>query len=209
MLPSPLGGEGLGVRGLHLIKRKFGGIDFGYRNPFAAIWGHTDPDGVLWITHEHYEREQTIDWHADRLPRDVMFICDPHSPENREMLIRSNIKAWKGNASKRAGIDAVQSRIRNGGLRILEGACPNLIHEAGLYRWDDVHDVDEDKHPEEPLDKNNHALDALRYLVMHLKEHAPRWTPSGSNDPNEPPKPPRKKSIWQKLNEHTGWTYLT
>src|ERR1051326_7848754 len=32
------------------FKRKLGGMDFGYRNPFAAIWGGVDSDGVLWIT---------------------------------------------------------------------------------------------------------------------------------------------------------------
>lgn len=31
---------------------KVGGIDFGYRNPFAAVWGFVDGDGVLWIVGE-------------------------------------------------------------------------------------------------------------------------------------------------------------
>ena len=36
---------------------KVGGIDFGWRNPFAAIWGMLDHDDVLWILHERYLRE--------------------------------------------------------------------------------------------------------------------------------------------------------
>jgi hypothetical protein len=31
-----------------------GGIDFGFRNPFAAIWGVLDKDDVLWIDGERY-----------------------------------------------------------------------------------------------------------------------------------------------------------
>src|SRR5438128_4036251 len=44
ILPSPLAGEGSGVRG-DLAGRKVGGIDFGFRNPFAALWGVVDRDG--------------------------------------------------------------------------------------------------------------------------------------------------------------------
>jgi hypothetical protein len=36
--------------------RPLGGIDFGFRNPFAALWGVLDRGGVLWLTGEHYER---------------------------------------------------------------------------------------------------------------------------------------------------------
>ena len=44
--------------------RKVGGIDFGFRNPFAAVWGHLDEQGNLWITHEHYCRQQPLSYHA-------------------------------------------------------------------------------------------------------------------------------------------------
>lgn len=59
--PAALAGEGLGVRG---NVRKVGGIDFGFRNPFAAVWGHLDEQGNLWITHEHYCRQQPLSYHA-------------------------------------------------------------------------------------------------------------------------------------------------
>jgi hypothetical protein len=29
--------------------KRVGGIDFGFRNPFAAIWGILDREGILWI----------------------------------------------------------------------------------------------------------------------------------------------------------------
>jgi hypothetical protein len=41
----------------------YGGIDFGYRNPFAAVWGTLDRDGVLWLTGEHYERGHDVGHH--------------------------------------------------------------------------------------------------------------------------------------------------
>ena len=32
-----------------LAGKQFGGIDFGWRNPFAAVWGTLDRDDVLWL----------------------------------------------------------------------------------------------------------------------------------------------------------------
>jgi hypothetical protein len=37
-----------------------GGIDWGWRNPFAAVWGMLDADDVLWIGHEVYRRETPL-----------------------------------------------------------------------------------------------------------------------------------------------------
>src|SRR5262249_41460702 len=43
--------------------RLVGGIDFGYRNPFAALWGVVDGAGVLWLTTEHSHRQSSINLH--------------------------------------------------------------------------------------------------------------------------------------------------
>jgi len=84
LLPSPRRGEGPGVRGeaavvsgsaldeSSLSGRHVGGIDFGFRNPFAAVWGIIDRDGILWLTGEHYSREKPLSYHAAHLPRQVL-----------------------------------------------------------------------------------------------------------------------------------------
>ena len=57
--------------------RPVGGIDFGFRNPFAAIWGVLDRDGILWLTGEHYARQKPLSHHARHLPREVRWYADP------------------------------------------------------------------------------------------------------------------------------------
>ena len=52
-----------------------GGIDFGWRNPFAAVWGVLDRDDVLWIVGERYLRQTELHLHASALPRQVMWYC--------------------------------------------------------------------------------------------------------------------------------------
>src|SRR5205085_131783 len=109
--PAPAGGT------------RVGGIDFGFRNPFAAVWGVLDRDGILWLTGEHYEREQPIDYHAERLPKEVMWYCDPSGSQQRCDLVRRNRKVRKGLNAVEPGIAAMAGRLRNGTLKVVEGTC--------------------------------------------------------------------------------------
>ena len=147
--PLPRRGEGSMV----------GGIDFGFRNPFAAVWGFVDRDDVLWLTGEHYVRQKPLSFHAAHLPREVMWYADPSGASEIAELRCAGFTVRKGNNAKRPGIAAVSARLQNGTLRVVEGRCPNLLAEAGLYRHGD---------DETPVDEHNHALDALRYLISRL-----------------------------------------
>ena len=53
-----IGPGGIALRGGD--GRRVGGIDFGFRNPFAAVWGILDTDGILWLTGEHYCRGKPL-----------------------------------------------------------------------------------------------------------------------------------------------------
>jgi hypothetical protein len=57
--------------------RAVGGIDFGFRNPFAAVWGVVDRDDILWLTGEHFCRNKPLSCHIKHLPRNVRWYADP------------------------------------------------------------------------------------------------------------------------------------
>jgi hypothetical protein len=141
---------------------RVGGIDFGFRSPFAAVWGHVDRDGVLWLTGEHYAVQQPLSFHARHLPRDVYWYADPAGASEIAELRVADFVMRKGNNALRLGNMAVTARLRAGRLKVVPGACPNLLREAALYRWDAT------THGEVPEDAHNHALAALRYLVARL-----------------------------------------
>ncbi len=143
------------------------GLDFGVRNPFAAIWGVLDRDDILWLTGEHYCRHQTLDFHKQHMPREVMWYCDPAGARERIELTAAGRKVRPGINDLRLGIMAVRSRLETGRLRVVDGACPNLLYEAGLYRYDDATNG---RGSETPLSESNHALDALRYLITRLDQ---------------------------------------
>jgi hypothetical protein len=190
-LSPVLRGEGSGVRGL----RRVGGIDFGFRKPFAAVWGVLDRDGVLYLTGEHYARQKPLSHHARHLPRDVTWYADPSGATERAELRCAGFTVHEGDNALRPGIAAVTARIENGTLRILEGACPNLLAEAGLYRYSGP--------GEAPMDEHNHALAALRYLISRLDTRHM----AGSRAAPEKPAPPRKRP-WLRYDNEELWTPL-
>jgi hypothetical protein len=143
-----------------------GGIDFGYRNPFAALWGHVDADGVLWITGERYASGQTVHDHAVHLPKGVTWYADPAGAAEIATLRRLGVVVRKGDNDIRAGIAAVRARLETGMLQVVRERCPNLIAEAQLYRYPEHAEGEADS--EIPIDAHNHALAALRYLVARL-----------------------------------------
>jgi hypothetical protein len=146
--------------------RRWGGIDFGFRNPFAAVWGFTY-DGVLYITGEHFARQKPLDYHREHLPNGLMWFADPSGAADIDALIRSNLAVRKGLNELRLGISAVTRRLENGTLKLLAGRAPNLLAEAELYRYSED---PRDRDPERPIDEHNHALGALRYLICTLDE---------------------------------------
>jgi len=204
--PSPLGGEGSGVRG---AGRKVGGIDFGFRNPFAAVWGVLDRDGVFWLTREHYQRHQPLSHHALHLPREVRWYADPSGAADICELKRAGFAVSAAKNALRPGIAAVTARLHSGRLKLLPGACPNLLAEAELYRYGD--DAT-DRRAESPVDENNHALAALRYLVLALDggrsvRTGPAETPEEKARKKEE-RERQKQRAWLSVWNEELWTRL-
>jgi hypothetical protein len=144
--------------------RLVGGIDFGLRNPFAAVWGVLDRNNVLWLTGEHFSRERSLSYHAQHMPKNGTWYADPAGAQEIKELHCAGFTVRRGFNPQRPGIAAVKARLEHFALRIVQGACPNLLAEAELYRYDpDYPDS------EKPKKENDHALDALRYLVGRIE----------------------------------------
>jgi hypothetical protein len=124
-----------------------GGLDFGLRNPFAAAWDILDRDDSLWLTGEHFSRDRSLAYHAQHLPRQVIWYADPTGAREIHDLLHAGFKVRPGDNEQQPGIAAVRARLEDGALKVLAGACPNLLAEAGLYRYD----PDSPRHWEVPL----------------------------------------------------------
>jgi hypothetical protein len=158
--------------------RAVGGIDWGFHNPFAALWGLLDADDVLWIGWERYARQTALHDHMALMeqmaaaqagcprPNRVLWYADPSGPVEILECRAAGWKVLKGYNHLRAGIAAVTARLSTGRLKVLRSGCPNLVAESQLYRYPTPQE--RALSGENPVDDNNHALGALRYLISRL-----------------------------------------
>jgi hypothetical protein len=78
------------------IGKPVGGIDWGWRNPFAAIWGILDNDDVLWLQDEVYRRETPLHELRKAIPKSVHWWADPAGPTEIQEFRRAGFVIRKG-----------------------------------------------------------------------------------------------------------------
>jgi len=139
------------------------GLDFGFSSdPAATAVTHYDKTRrTIYIYKELYERGLTNDILADETKAliDRQYIkCDSAEPKSIEELRRHGVNAIgarKGKDSIVHGIQWLQQQHI-----IIDKSCVNTVSELQTYQWK----KDKDGHSlRQPVDKNNHIIDALRY----------------------------------------------
>jgi Terminase large subunit, T4likevirus-type, N-terminal len=190
--------------GLALTGRQVGGIDWGWRNPFAAVWGVLDENDVLWINEERYLTQTPLAEHVKALPRSVAWYCDPAGRTEMEEFRLAGHVIRPGLNNIRLGIAAVTARLRTGRLKIDPRRCPNLLAEAKAYRYPT--ESERALLGENPVDDHNHALSALRYLVSWIDQaRNARFSVKKPLQPREAGKTPKKDlasdaNLWTPLS---------
>lgn len=145
----------------------FGGLDFGFNDPFVGLVAVRDGKDILHVFRERYQVMTPIEVHATEMPKGVTYFADPAQPE-QIMKMRLAGHSIKPNRARNimAGIDAVSTRLYAGKLKIYE-SCSAIFKEAAEYSYTTDEHTDEDE-GDKPIDDFNHALDALRYLVVNI-----------------------------------------
>jgi phage terminase large subunit len=167
-------------RGVHVAERTIGegwgrlrSIDYGYTNPFVCLWGAVDEDNRLHIYDEHYRAKTLIRDHAEAIRRrDGIYrftVADHDAQDNAEMGA-VGISTRPAQKDVIRGIQKLKARLAvqaDGRPRLtIAPKCANLIREFSSYRWNETKEGRNDK--EEPVKENDHAMDALRYMVMEI-----------------------------------------
>lgn len=157
--------------------KKVYGLDVGWQTT-AAIFGAQDPDtGILYIYGEHYLKMQPAEVHAARiraLAGDWQIgLIDPASNQKKPdgkstmQLYRTlGLRLREADNTVETGIMKVSSMLSQGKIKFFPYNTPNLQNEYLIYRRDQGKVVKED----------DHAMDALRYLVMGLQFAKPTPT---------------------------------
>lgn len=189
---------------IHLIDRfaipvewpRYWVLDFGYTNPFVCQWWAEDPDGRLILYREIYRTQRLVEDHAADVlmaskgePKPAAVIAD-HDAEGRATFDRkAGVTTKPAHKAVIDGIQAVAARLKRAGdgkprLLImrdslverdsaLEDGRPGCtVEEFDGYVWDTSNGR---KRGEEPVKKDDHGLDALRYMVAYRDVKRSRW----------------------------------
>lgn len=167
----------------------------GGEHAFCCLWAYKDGLGRWWIYDEYYDKEQrtTPEYLAevhkiseqwgwdDASPMYGMTWADSADPDAIRMAQKlpmfmpgtAPMPIAGANKSVRAGIEHVQHalginpRTKTPGLFIHGTRCPNLKRQLRSYRWMKSADtgLNPKQAPKEPLKRDDHAVDPLRYLI--------------------------------------------
>lgn len=150
------------------VERIIGGVDFGFVNPAGIVSVKKDKRGSYWIFDEYYEIEKTDAQIADVVAAKEFQRVYP-DPENagaiKELKDRKvNVcEVLKGKNSIKTGINKIKELLKQRRI-LIHKKCTNLIWELETYHYPAKKvDVNED---ELPVKKNDHLLDALRYIIL-------------------------------------------
>jgi len=163
---------------LSLPGKNVGGIDYGWNDPFCALAAKipsiSSPDGkfiagVAYIWYERYLSETPLEEHAAALPKlygqDILWYSE-HQPEYMMKLRRGGFRVKRATKAILVGIDIVNSRYYSGRLKIIQNRCPCLCEEGAMYVYEP--NRDDEIIGDKPIGKDNHAMDAKRYMIMGL-----------------------------------------
>jgi PBSX family phage terminase large subunit len=140
------------------------GIDWGYKNPCAILKAYKDADAHYWFVEEYYKTEKMTDEIIEyaKAMQGTHYYPDPAEPDRIELLRRAHVNVRDVSKDVEAGLDSVRALFKENRIHI-HSSLVNLIGELETYRYGEKKPDSNEK--EEPIKENDHAVDALRYML--------------------------------------------
>lgn len=163
------------------------GVDYGHTNPTAFVRLGLGEDGRVWALEEYYHAASET---GARSPRQyaadlirfargsACVVIDP-SAEGFILQLYEDSPALRLKKADNAVLEGVQlvSAALDAGKLMFHPRCERLIAEMEGYRWDErARERGEDK----PRKEDDHAVDALRYGLMHYRRDVRRLCRQGT-----------------------------
>lgn len=166
----------------------YAGVDFGWDNPTAVIFVGIDYEDNWYVFDEIYARQTTINDLAPIIrgkmagKRLALLVGDSAQGEHIANLQEKGFPIIPARKRGNGEVDSItlgiglitqklKPRMQLTGLPkpklFVSAACKNFILELEQYKYPEIK---KDRNAnEQPIKKNDHGPDALRYLAMHLK----------------------------------------
>lgn len=171
--------------------------DPGISDPTAALFGAVDPsNNMIYIYDEYYVTDQTISYHGKILkPKIEPFTLlrpvasDPSVNKRSQetgVAYKTYFKQVTGitlnpvNNDILLGIDKVRDYLYQGKIKIFN-SLENFRREAASYAFPSAEEKDRNIN-NKPIDKDNHLMDCLRYMIIQLPNNPNEFKPSFMQD---------------------------
>ncbi len=159
------------------------GIDYGAVNPFCCLLlgvstgQYTQSGRRMWVEKEYYHDPKVLGRQKTNAEfcKDICNFLEPYAVRNiyidpsaaamKLELQRAGLHVVEANNDVDYGIQIMTSQMQQGNLTVCS-ECKNTIKEIESYVWD--HKAAE-KGIDQPMKKNDHAVDALRYCMATHK----------------------------------------
>jgi hypothetical protein len=164
----------------------YGGIDWGFTDPFVLLIRAVTPEGFHFSISEFYKTGLTPSQIVEVVKQKHqvfgvnMFYADPSRPEYIEELQKNGVPCQPAENNISHGIGLHYDLIKSGKFQVFEGTSPHLLDEMSTYHYPEPEDLGPDENSKElkPVGQNDHSCDAARYITAmtyrtHIK-HAPQ-----------------------------------
>lgn len=157
------------------FKEYIAGTDWGYTHPMTGYVVGVTHEDKYYVLDEFYQTQKRTedlrDWYLgweEKLKRKISYIfCDSAEPDRITTLKAAGLRAVGAQKEIMAGINSVQTVMKHDRFFIVADKCPGADLEFTMYRYPDE---DENKSTkDQPLDEDNHAMDAIRYFVHNYE----------------------------------------
>lgn len=155
----------------------YGGIDWGYTDPFVFKIRAFTPDGKEYGFSEFYKSMLTLPKQIEVVKRALQvwkveqIFCGTDQPGSIEEMCRNGIPAVgadTGKGSIRKGIDLHYELIKTRRYKEFVGTCPYSQDERETYHYPEPEDLgpDDDAKEQNPVGASDHALDTDRMITL-------------------------------------------
>lgn len=171
-------------------------LDHGFNNPTAWLWHAVHTNGTVVTFDEHYKSEMTVEQHAklvltkENILREkygispYLRIADPAIKQRSavtgysiqiEYSLQGLDLALGGLRSVDAGLNRMNTYLQNNKWFITSN-CTNLLKEMRKYKrktFMSAKMTERNNKQEDPMKKDDHAIDSSRYFFSFMPELAP------------------------------------
>lgn len=152
----------------------YGGIDWGFTDPFVLGIRAITPTGYHFRVSEFYKTGMTPSQIVEVVKQKhktfnvTTFFADPSRPEYIEELQKNGVPCVPADNNITHGIGLHYDLIKSGKYQVFEDTSPHLLDEYATYHYPEPEDLspDEDSKEQVPVGQNDHVMDQERYITV-------------------------------------------